>query len=186
MFNLFFIFTALCTMTSINHCAQNSTQETQLIIFNEGSKTKIPRTFFVIDYRHGPQSHSVLEIGKTDVLQKFEDVFLEEISVIKKGIDEERMTIFRPTVIKITKNHSVENLGSLLFNSHNEAHEEAHRAIKAKKVIFYSYKQGAIIYFVDAPNIAIIGNKQKEIDQIIESNIPEYIELQLFRTFSGF
>lgn len=180
--HLLFILIALCTVTNIAYCAENNTKSPQMIIFEKGHDTKIPKTFFMLDYKHGHQEQHVIGTGKNDVEETFENIFLEEISVVKKGTDKEYIAIFRPTIIKVAQNNTLENNGTLLFNSH----QETHNAIRSKKAIFYHYKQGAIIYFIGNLNVEIIKNKQKEINEMIESNIPETISLQLFRTFSGF
>src|ERR1700730_14731271 len=88
MRSLFFVLIAMGTITNNSYCAQNGTDQPQLIILNKGGSTKVPKTFMMIDYHCRYKQHAVLGTGKIDKPKKIDDLYSEETSWIQIGTDE--------------------------------------------------------------------------------------------------
>ncbi len=81
--------------------------------------------------------------------------------------------VFYPTVIQITENKILKNLGSFCKLLHKEAKE----ACRLKQAAFYPHKQGAIIYSLDSKfNLDFFESKQIEIEGMLDENAKKQID----------
>lgn len=84
--------------------------------------------------------------------------------------------IFYPTVVRVTKNNILQNLGSFCKLLHKEAKE----ACRLKQAAFYPHKQGAILYSLDSNfNLDFFESKKDELETMLDENAKVKMDLYL-------